>query len=516
MRVRTDVRGDVEGDTVDVRRGAVVAAVALVGAAALCLGCQGPAVDKQGALPRDAVTLSLGAADPGEPSLAHFVEALHQATGGRIRVDVDRTTYYSETRGGPGRLAPALTSGEVDLALIPSRDWAATGDPGFVALQAPFLVASTAATTTLARSDVAKGLLKGMAASGAVGLGLVPGEPRRLLTRQPVVDEAGLSGLRIRVSDSTQSMALLAALGADPVQGMTAADVRTSLRAGTLAGVEMAPVYLGQNGYNLLAPYLSSFALIPKFEVLAASWHAWRGLSPRDREAVSSAAARTVEWEAQRLADDEAAELSLLCGNGLVVVAPSASSLRAWRERAASVEGAAAEAVRRIRSTVTPDGSADQASALPASCPLATAVAQARALHEAAQAPASSSSGPSHGAVIPPGTYRETVTAEQFVAARLNGPDFAHDVVYTWVFRADGTFEETQEPDYPDQGRQSGRYTVHGDQLTMTYAPGSDGVALPPERAQWSFYEGTLSFSHVEVQDAGATPLYEQPWHKVG
>ena len=105
-------------------------------------------VDKQGALPRDAVTLSLGAADPGEPSLAHFVEALHQATGGRIRVDVDRTTYYSETRGGPGRLAPALTSGEVDLALIPSRDWAATGDPGFVALQAPFLVASTAATTT--------------------------------------------------------------------------------------------------------------------------------------------------------------------------------------------------------------------------------------------------------------------------------------------------------------------------------------------------------------------------------
>ncbi len=300
------------------------------------------------------VTLRLGAADPGEPSLAHFLDALDRSTAGRLAVDVDRTTYYSETRGGPALLAPDLRAGKVDLALIPSRDWAAIGDPGFVALQAPFLVGSTTATTMLARSDLARHLLKGMAAYDAVGLGLVPGEPRRLLTREPVVDEADLSGLRVRVSDSSQTMALLAAIGADPVQGMTAAEVREALQAGRLDGVEMAPVYVGPNGYNLSAPYLSSFALIPKFEVLAASTEIWTRLAVRDRDAVSKAAAETVDWEASRLARDEAAELSVLCGNGLVVVAPSDSALSAWRADATTPETSGANAFVGLIKAVVP------------------------------------------------------------------------------------------------------------------------------------------------------------------
>ena len=79
-----------------------------------------------------------------------------------------------------------------------------------------------------------------------VGLGLVPGETRRLLTREPVVDEADLRGKAIRVSDSDQTTALLSALGARPVQGMLAAEVREGLKDGALDGVEMAPIYLGR------------------------------------------------------------------------------------------------------------------------------------------------------------------------------------------------------------------------------------------------------------------------------
>lgn len=493
------------------------AVLALLVGSALCLGWAGPTVDKQGGRRGPVVSLRLGAADPGEPSLAHFVGALDRTTAGRLGVDVDRVTYYSETRGGPALLAPDLRAGGVDLALIPSRDWAATGDPGFVALQSPFVVASTMATTTLAPSDIARNLLKGMAAYGAVGLGLIPGEPRRLLTREPVIDKSDLFGLRIRVSDSPQTTALLSALGADPVQGMTAAEVREALRTGTLDGAEMAPVYLGGNGYNLSAPYLSSFALIPKFEVLAASSEAWERLSVRDRDAVSSAAAETVQWEAGRLAGDEAGELSVLCGNGLVVVAPSSSSLSAWRAEAAPHEDVAVDAVlRHIATFVLHAAPTDDASALPPSCPMATSADQAHAIHRAAQPGTNPASAPTHGATIRPGTYQEMVTAEQLAAAGLSGPDFSHDLVYTWVFHPDGTFEETQAPDYPDQGRQSGWYAIEGNRLTMTYAPGSDGIALPPERAQWSFYDGTLTFSHIEAQDAGSTPLYEQPWRKIG
>ena len=506
-------------ETVAMRRRFIVpgrTALALLLGSALFLGCGGPAVDKQGARPTPVVTLRLGAADPGEPSLAHFVETVHRTTAGRLAVDVDRVTYYSETRRGPAKLAPDLRKGEVDLALIPSRDWAATGDPGFVALQTPFLVDSTTATTALARSGVARNLLEGMAAYEAVGLGLIPGEPRRLLTREPVVDPSDLSGRRVRVSDSAQTMALLATLGAEPVEGMTAAEVRQALQNGTLDGTEMAPVYLGQNGYDLSAPYLSAFALIPKFEVVAASTAAWRRLSTRDREALSSAATETVAWEAARLSGDEAAELSLLCGDGLVVVAPSAPALAAWRAKAASPSpGDADPLVRRIRALVPSAGPTDDASALPPNCELATSAAGAQAIHRAHQPATTASSTPDHGLGIPSGTYVETVTAAQFAVAGLSGPDFARDVTYTWRFRPDGTFEETQQPDYADQGRQVGRYAVEGNRLTMTYLPGPDGIALPPERASWSFYVGVLTFSEIQVQDPGATPLYEQPWHKI-
>lgn len=498
-------------------RRTVRAALATLAVSTLCVGCGGSLVDKQG-VPRggDVVTLRLGAADPGEPSLAYFVDAVDRASAGRLAVEIDRTTYFSETPGGPAGLAPDLTAGKIDLAMIPSRDWASTGDPRFAALQAPFLVTSTFATIALARSDIADDLLEGMAARDAVGLGLVPGEPRRLLTREPVIDESDLSGARIRVSDSDQTMALLSRLGADPVQGVSAADVRAALQVGTLDGVEIAPVYLSQNGYNLSAPYLTSFALIPKFEVLAASSAAWKKLSSDEQDAVSSAAAQTVDWQSSRLAKDEATELSVLCNDGLVVVAPSASSLEAWRAAAPSPDDATASAAEQdITTYLVHTKPANGTSDLPENCVVATSVAQARRLHRTAELTPGASSRPHDGPRIPSGTYQERVTAEQFAAAGLNGPDFAEDITYTWVLHPDGSLDETQDPDYPDQGRQSGRYIVDGYQWTATYDPGPTGT-LPPERAHWSYYEGVLTFTKIEVQDPGALPLYQRPWHKIG
>ena len=84
-------------------------------------------------------------------------------------------------------------------------------------------------------------------------------------------DAEDLAGSRIRVSDSDATMALLTAMGADPVQGMVSVDVGLGLRDGSLDGVELAPTFIRANNFQLTAPYLTSFALIPKFEVLAAS-----------------------------------------------------------------------------------------------------------------------------------------------------------------------------------------------------------------------------------------------------
>ena len=42
---------------------------------------------------------------------------------------------------------------------------------------------------------------------------------------------------------------------------------RVALEAADLDAVETSPLYIGENSYNVRAPYLTAFALIPKFEM---------------------------------------------------------------------------------------------------------------------------------------------------------------------------------------------------------------------------------------------------------
>ena len=227
-------------------------------------GC-GPGVDKQGLAKSATVkVLHWSAADPTDAALSFFADAVARQSNHRLRLDVDTVTYFSETPGGEARLAGDLRAGRIDFAYIPSRDWAATGDPGFRAVQSPFQITTTQASVTLASSSVAADLLDGMGSYDVVGLGLVPDEPRRLVTRNPLLSTADLKGTRIRISDSDQTAGLISALGGHPVQDMTASQTHQALEGNGLDGVETTPVYIGQNSYSVGAPYLTSFAADPE------------------------------------------------------------------------------------------------------------------------------------------------------------------------------------------------------------------------------------------------------------
>ena len=359
-------------------------------------------------------------------------------------------------------------------------------------------------------------LLTGMAAyDGVVGLGLVPAEPRRLLTRQPVADAEDLAGSRIRVSDSDATMALLTAMGADPVQGMVSVDVGLGLRDGSLDGVELAPTFIRANNFQLTAPYLTSFALIPKFEVLAASARGWDRLSGDDRELVSRVARATVSQFAASLDADDQEDLFELCRTGLVVVRPTPDALAAWRAAAPAVAADATDVVDQIRDQVDSHGPTDDASALPPTCPVAASAGQARRMHRALTVtPTGSRDGPR----IPPGTYEARVTAQDFLdAGQVGNPEFEQTITFTYVLRPDGTFRETQQPDFPDQGPSDGRYDVDGYQVTFKYLhndfPESGYIA--PETMRWSSYDGTLTFTDVHAADEAGDAIYGVPWRLV-
>lgn len=485
-----------------------------------CLaGCAGTPVTKQG-VPRGSssapVVLHLASADREDPEQAFFVDAVAGRSQHRLRFAVDTERYSSADPRNEARLPGDLLSGQADFAFMPARDWAAAGLPAFQAIQAPFLVTTTAAAVDLTTSPIAAQVLDDLRSSGLVGLSLIPGQARRLLSTQPLLDAHDLEHLRVKINDNPQTAALMTALGAVPVQGLKALEAKTELQSGGVGAVESSPTYIANNSYNAQAPFLTSYGLFPKMEIIVATGTAWDRLSEEDQKAIRSAAADTLTHAITNVPRVESDELSLLCTNGVVIVRPAQDqldALAALAGPAAPASAAARTLMQRIASTLPGSGPQIDATPPPSTCRVATTGAQAKALRDGpvAQTPAQPGTG-----TIPPGVYQTTITVADFRAAGATGVDFSADVTFTYEFKADGTWHETQKPDYPDQGPLSGRYTITGDRVTFTFDPSPTG-APSPETVSWSYFNGQLTFKLVSAQDPGARILYEtHPWRKIG
>jgi TRAP-type C4-dicarboxylate transport system substrate-binding protein len=473
-------------------------------------------VDKQGA-PTTAVTeLTLGAADPQDVPVAFFVDAVDRLSGHRVKVRVDTKTYESENPGGEAKLAGAVRSGTVQLGYVPSRDLAADGVVAFQALQSPFLIDTTPTAVTFAGRPLAGEVLASLDERGVHGLALIPFESRRLLSKRPVTSLGDLEGVQVRISDSDQTAKLVSAWGAVPVQGYVAAKTSKELKSGTLDAVESSPSYIGPNAYFSSAPYLTSFGMFPKFQVIVANARAWSALSDADRTIVSTAASQTFAQAVTATPREEAKALSQLCSRGVVVVQPSAQALDVLRAAAvkASPDGAAARGwLTKLRADLAAAQPSKPAAA-PSGCPVATTAAQAMTLHAAAGAASTPSATPT--TAFPTGTFVTLVTKEQWKAGAADSADFQTDITFTTKLNADGTYLETQQPDFPDQGPMRGTYKIDGDQVTFLGRQDSDPTTEYVETVKWSYFKGELHFVVVDVADSAGRVIYGQPWRKIG
>ncbi len=490
----------------------VLALVTAAAAAVVLGGCQPPAVDKNGARTSSPVTtIRIGASNPADPGLAYFIDALGRTSQHGFRVDVDRKTYYTETPGGEARLAGDVRSGAVQAGYVPTRDWATTGDPAFRAVQSPFLLSTTAAAVELARGPLAHQLLAGLDREGVHGLALVPGEARRLVSREPITTVADLADAKIRITDNPGTARLIAALGAVPIQGRNAGETGADLINGTLAAVELEPTQTKENSYNLAAPYITSFGLIPKMWILMVNGASWKRLAHADRLALKEAAAQTVMHAAKADPVAEFRDLTLLCRNGAVLVRPSDAALDDFVHASAPAgphDGPGIAMAKRISTTVTGAGPRLDASPVPAGCPVANT--KAEALRQQARLGQSIASGGD----FPTGTYVVTITTAQWHAGGRNGAE-AVDTTFTTTFKQDGTIRQVQRPDFPDQGVFSGVWSANADRLRLVYSGSSSPDQTIDEIFRWSYFKGVLTFTPLTVQDPVETVIYTHPWRKV-
>lgn len=491
----------------------LIAAVVAAACAVELTGCT--TVGKSGAPDAATTVLHLGAADVNNAQLATFVAEIDARSHHRLRVQVDRRTYFSETPGGELKLAGALAAGKVDLGYLPSRDWEQAGATGFAALQAPGLITTTAQEIRLAHDPLATSLLGGLAAKGVHGLALIPDEARRLITRHPVLAAADLGGEEIRIGDNARSAAMITTIGATPIQGITAAQTKARLEHGTLDGVETGPTPASENSYNVPAPYLTSFALIPKFEVLAANGAFWKRLSPAVQRLLQDAATATVTHAGTDVPKREAAQLQLLCQGGAVVVRPTVAGLQdilAAAERSRPTDAADTALMTRISAAIGAAAPEPDAAPLPSACRTASTAAAAVKLHGGATTALTVT--PQTNPAMLVGTYRLDVTEEDWVAGGVVGADWNTAITFTYHLYANGRLTETQSPDFPDQGPLAGTWRVHGKQIT--FVSGSPGGAENDfdETVSWSFFNGVLSLKPLVVQDQPGRVIYSVPWHK--
>jgi TRAP-type C4-dicarboxylate transport system substrate-binding protein len=490
----------------------LTAAVAVVAALAGLTACGTKPISKAGSTDQHAQAIVLQMPDGSDPDGLYLAQDIAKLSHGALKVTIDSKTYNSELPVNETRLTTDIRAGRVSFAYQPARDWAAVGVPGFQALMAPFAVTTVGASQRVAASPVAAAVLGQLPGYGAVGVGLIAGEPRQILSVRPLFTQAQFAGQKIRVVDNPQAAALVTALGARPVQGMASNKVNSPLHAGLVTAVESSPFYIAENAYQTAAPYLTSYAVFPKFETLVASKKAWATLSPSEQAAIRQAVADT-RGHSGRLADREAQELTQLCDQGVVLDRPSAAQLGALSRSAAGTMSAAAAAVARQIRALPGTGVQPNATGIPPGCRIAGDAATATAIHRVLT-PALAHQG---GGKIPPGTYVVTDTVADFRAGGQFGDDWEKDITFTTHLHADGTVSETQSPDYKDQGPLEGRYVVKGDEVTFTYTTCQSSGCIAPEIVRWSYFDGQLTFAIVDVADTGSRVIYTaHPWRKTG
>jgi TRAP-type C4-dicarboxylate transport system substrate-binding protein len=487
-----------------------VAAAAVTAVAGLT-ACSTKPISKAGSTDQRAQAIVLQMPDGGDPDGMYLAKDIAKVSHGALTVTIDSKTYASDLPVNEARLTAAVRAGRVGFAYQPARDWAAAGVPGFQALMAPFAITTVAASQRVAASPLAETVLGQLPAYGAVGLGLIAGEPRQILSARPLFMQPQIAGQKIRIVDNPETAALVTALGAHPVEGVLSNQVGGRLQTGSVTAVETSPTYVAENAYQTSAPYLTSYAVFAKFETLVAGKKTWARLSPADQAAIRRAVADT-RRHSDGLATRENGELIQLCQQGVVIDRPTAAQLGALVQsaaRAAPATAAAASVARQIEA-LPGSGAKPDATGIPGGCRIAGDADTATAIHRVLT-PALAHQG---GGKIPPGTYVTTDTVADFQAGGQYGDDWNKDVTWTTVMRADGTVRVTQSPDYPDQGPATGRYVVKGDEVTFYMSQKTDWSAV--ETVRWSYFDGQLTFAIVNVSDTGSRVIYTaHPWRKI-
>ncbi len=283
----------------------------------------------------------VGPGNPVNEAAAEFAKVAAERSKGQLKVEV---YINNQLARGEAATLEGVQLGTIDLAAIGSAPIGGMFEPLYQALDLPFLWTTRAQVWKVMDGPIGQELLRKMESRGVRGLCFGGGWGFRnmMSNKRPIVTPDDMKGQTIRVQESPTYIALMKALGANPVP-MPWGEVYLAMKQGTVDGMELPSFSLVSDKFHEVTKFYSltrhSYPPIAYFVTL----RTYDGLSPDLRRAVDDAARAACARHRKVEVEKEKTDLEVMRKAGVQI--NEVRDLKAFRDRVGPVYDAVAAKV---------------------------------------------------------------------------------------------------------------------------------------------------------------------------
>jgi TRAP-type C4-dicarboxylate transport system substrate-binding protein len=447
--------------------------------ALLCLaaGCAGHGVNKAGgSKPLKPLVLTYANYSSRPFEAGAFAGELSKLSHGTIRIAF-RNNWAQQQGNVEAKLIRDVEAGQTDMGSVGSRAWDAFRITSFDALHLPFLIDSYRLEDAVLASPLAASMLEPLGAVGLVGVGILPGELRRVVgIRKPFLRATDFRGVTFGTTPARAAQATLRLLGARPTTIFNPPSIRQ------FGGIDFPITSFEANRLDVQARYVTTnLAFWPRPIVVFMNTKTYARLTPAQRNLVRDAAHAAIPGATAFTKSAEQIAVVALCLRGQTrLVRARAANLARLRSLVApilsSVDAQTLRYERSIQQMKTQLGAPPQPAPL---CPRTRSVAGA----------------------IPDGTYENTMTVADGHRAHIPASDPWYKqqlpIRHRLVIHGQTFIIYDLYPDGRSRADMEGSYSVFKDKLSFAT---TNEKLLP---FSWSFDEHTLRFFDLPFHGGG-------------
>lgn len=193
--------------------------------------------------------------NPLNDTMDQFAKNIAQKSKGRIKVDVHIANSLAK---GEGAHLEGVQLGTIDVAAIGSAPVGGMFEPLYQALDLPFLWSSREQVWKVMDGPLGQELLKKMESKNlkAFCFGGGWGFRNMMSNKRPVMTPEDMKGQTIRVQESPTYVAMMKAMGANPVP-MPYVEVYLAMKQGTIDGMELPSFTFTSDKFQEVTKYYS-------------------------------------------------------------------------------------------------------------------------------------------------------------------------------------------------------------------------------------------------------------------